>query len=104
VEFEQIQALLPPEIQKIFQEGREENLEYITRVMADSTWISRFRMVPYHTLGHSESLLLAFRPDRARIQVDGTWTEIGEVLIGIRNQRLSGSEEYHALIQPQIIP
>ena len=104
VEFDQVRAVLPSEIQKIFKQGREDNLEYITRVMADSEWISRFRIVPYHTLGHSESLLIAFKPDRARIQADGTWTEIRDILIGIRNQKLSGNSEYHALIQPQIIP
>ena len=104
VEFDLIRPILPFEIQKIYLHGREEHLEDITRVMAESAWISRFCLVPYQTLGHSDGLLLAFRPDQVRVLTDGSWMEAGDTLIGIRNRKLSGSGEYHALIQPHIIP
>jgi stage II sporulation protein GA (sporulation sigma-E factor processing peptidase) len=104
MEYEQVKAVLPPEVQKIFHLGKEDNLEYITRVMADSQWISRFRIVPYHTLNSPESMLIAFRPDKARIQSEDAVREIRDILIGIRNKKLSEGSEYHALIQPQIIP
>ena len=61
VEFERIQSILPYEIQKIYLQGREEQLEYITRVMSESTWINRFCIVPYSTLDNSGSILPAFR-------------------------------------------
>lgn len=104
VEFEQAKGALPFEIQKIFLLNRENDLEYITRVMTESEWISRFRIVPYHTLNSSDSMLIAFKPDKARIQADNSFREIRDILIGIRNRKLSDSSEYHALIQPQIIP
>jgi hypothetical protein len=49
-------------------------------------------------------MLIAFKPDKARIQADNSFREIRDILIGIRNRKLSDSSEYHALIQPQIIP
>lgn len=104
VEFSMICPILPSDIQKIYLEGKEEHLEEITQVMAESDWISRFCIVPYRTLGHSNSILLAFRPDAVRVLTNDTWVEAGHTLIGIRNQELSVSGEFHALIQPQIIP
>lgn len=104
VEFDLIRPILPFEIQKIFLYGREEHLEDMTRVMAESAWISRFCLVPYRTLGRTDGLLLAFRPDQIRVLTDGRWVEASDTLIGIRNRKLSVSDEYHALIQPQIIP
>jgi stage II sporulation protein GA (sporulation sigma-E factor processing peptidase) len=104
VEFDRIRSILPPEIQKIYLQGREGHLGDITRVMAESDWINRFCIVPYSTLGHSGSMLLAFRPDCVRILNNGSWAKSGDTLIGIRNQTLSDSGEYQALIQPHIIP
>jgi len=104
VEFELIKSILPQEVQNIYLQGREEQLDYITRVMADSTWINRFHIVPYHTLEHSGNMLLAFRPDRVRVMLNGSWLEARDTLIGIRNRKLSANDEYHALIQPHIIP
>ena len=91
VEFERIQSILPYEIQKIYLQGREEQLEYITRVMSESTWINRFCIVPYSTLDYSGSILPAFRPDSVRIKSEDGWLEAGETLIGIRNRKLSVS-------------
>lgn len=105
VEFDSIRTVLPPEIQKIFERNKEDSLDYVTQTMAKSEWISRFRIVPYYTIGgHEENLLIAFKPDRALIFADGKWMEIRDILIGIRNKKLSSDCEYQGLIQPQIIP
>jgi stage II sporulation protein GA (sporulation sigma-E factor processing peptidase) len=105
VEFDSIRAVLPSEIQKIFEMSKEDCLDYVTQAMANSEWINRFRIVPYYTIGgHTENLLIAFKPDRALILADDKWTEIRDILIGIRNKKLSSNSEYQGLIQPQIIP
>lgn len=103
-EFEQIRDVLPAEVQNIYVMSLENNFEAVTRIMAKSGWINRFRMVPYRTVGGSGGLMMAFRPDGVRILIDGTWQAVRDVIIAIRNQRLSENNEYHALIQPQIIP
>ena len=42
--------------------------------------------------------------DLVRVMTGDSWVEAGHTLIGIRNQELSVGGEYHALIQPHIIP
>ena len=103
-EFDKIRSVLPPDIQKIYLRGREGELKDIIQTMEQSDWIRRFCIVPYRTLGHSNGLLLAFRPDSVHILTNGGWKEAADTLIGIRKQDLSASGEYHALIQPHIIP
>jgi len=104
VEYDKIRSILPAEIQQIYVNGRENDLKEIIRAVEQSDWIGRLCIVPYRTLGHSDGLLFAFRPDNVQILTNGTWVEAGDTLIGIRNQELSHSGEYHALIQPHIIP
>ena len=104
VEFEEIMPLLPKEVCRIFQEPGGTNLELVTRVMAGSTWINRIRIIPFNALGNTCGMLIGYRPDRAKILMDDGWKEIKDVIVGIYNQKLSGDNEYHALIHPQIIP
>jgi len=104
VEFDQIKPILPVDIQRIFLQSKDNNFEFVTQVMAESSWINRFRMVPFKAIGNSNGLLIAYRPDSARILINENWKEIKDVIIGICNQSLSSSSEYHALIQSQIIP
>ena len=104
VEFDSMKAILPPEIQEIFLLDKEQQLDFVSRVMEKSTWISRFSIVPYRTLGTSADWFPAFRPDGIRIYTEGAWMEARQSLIGIRNRKLSKSEEYSALLQPHMIP
>ena len=109
VEFTSIKPILPSDIQGIYISGKEQQVDYIIKIMAESEWISRFHIVPYNTLssgsvGSSEDFLLAFRPDQVRIKKGAAWKEARQSLVGIRNRRLSSAGEYHALIQPHIIP
>ncbi len=104
VELDSIKSILPTGIQKIYQEGKEQHLGYVTGILSDSTWINRFFIVPYSTLSAANEYLLAFRPDRIEILTEGSWIETRQSLVGIRNRKLSFDDEYHALIQPQIIP
>jgi stage II sporulation protein GA (sporulation sigma-E factor processing peptidase) len=103
-EFESMKSILPTEIQKIFQKGKEKELDYVTKILSDSTWINRFFIVPFQTLSASNDYLLAFKPDRIEILTDGCWLGTRQSLVGIRNRKLSLDDEYHALIQPHIIP
>ncbi len=104
VEFDSIRIILPAEIEKIYKEGKEQQLDYVTEILSESTWINRFFIVPYSTLNTNNDYLLAFRPDSIEILTEGSWLETKQSLVGIRNRKLSTDDEYHALIQPQIIP
>ncbi len=104
VGFDSIRGILPTEIQSLYLEGKEQQLDYVTGIISDSTWINRFFLVPYSTLNTNNDYLLAFRPDRIEVFTEGSWLEARQSLVGIRNRKLSVDDEYHALIQAQIIP
>ncbi len=104
VEFESIKNILPVEIQMIYLEGKEQQLDYVTNILSESTWVSRFFIVPYRTINTSDDYLLAFRPDRIRILAEESWAETRQTLVGISSHKLSADDSYQALIQAQIVP
>lgn len=104
VEFESIKNILPVEIQMIYLEGKERQLDYVTNILSESTWVSRFFIVPYRTINTFDDYLLAFRPDRIRILAEESWAETRQTLVGISSHKLSADDSYQALIQAQIVP
>jgi stage II sporulation protein GA (sporulation sigma-E factor processing peptidase) len=104
VEFNEIMPLLPKDICEIFQEPGGTNLEHVTKVMVRSPWINRFRIIPFNALGNTCGMLIGYKPDEVKILMDDGWKEIKDVIVGIYNQKLSRDNDYHALINPQIIP
>lgn len=104
VEFNAIKTLLPLEIQKFFEENNEEDLTCITKILSTSTWFSRFRVIPFNSLGKENGILLGFRPDYIKIGEDTNREEVKDVIIGIYNKILSKNNSYKALIGPELIP
>lgn len=103
VEYEKLKKLLPEEIQAIFSQCKENDLEIVTQVMAHSNWIGRFRMIPYTALGRPHGMLIGFKPDNVRVWIDKACREIKEIIVGVYNNKLSKESQYQALIHPEII-
>ncbi len=102
VEYPAIRAILPAEIRRIFDAGREEDLEYVSECLAESAWLHRFRLLPFASLGQARGVLLGFRPDRVAVTGSGSDTAVREVIVGIYNHRLSAQGVYAALISPDL--
>lgn len=103
VEFQAIKGLLPQEIQKIFNECSENDLGLITSIMSNSDWVSRFRLIPFSSLGKENGMLIGFKPDEIEILEGPEKKDLKDIIIGIYNKKLSKSEEYRALLHPEII-
>ena len=69
--------------------------------LADSRLASKLKIIPYKALG-GKGLMIAFKPDEIRISKGGHLRKIDNVLIGISTQKISGSKEYNALLNPEI--
>lgn len=102
-EFAEVRHILPSDIQDIFIKSKENDLEFITKTVANSSWIGRFRMIPFMALGKENGMLIGFKPDKVSILMDGDWQETRDIIIGIYARQLSKDSEYHALINPQLI-
>lgn len=102
-EYEAIKELLPLEIQRIFEENKENNLNAIASVLSRSEWITRFRFIPFNSLGVENGLLIGFKPDGIRIEDNSGKNFIRDIIVAIYNKKLSRDGEYSALLHPEIL-
>ncbi len=103
VEFKAVQELLPIEIKGIFEKSQEDDLNYVTAIISKSKWFSRFRLIPFSSLGKENGMLIGFKPDFIEIGEDEDKRDIKNVIVGIYNRSLSRNERYKALLGPDLV-
>ncbi|MGI5998892.1 MAG: sigma-E processing peptidase SpoIIGA, partial [Lutispora sp.] len=102
-EYQAIKELLPEEIQKIFDENNENNLNTIASVLSKSEWMTKFRFIPFKSLGVENGMLIGFKPDAVSIEDKRSRNYIKDTIVAIYNKRLSKDGEYSALLHPEIL-
>jgi len=103
VEYSSVKDIIPHELKKIFEENKENNINLIATVLSQSEWLTRFRLIPFKSLGTDNALMIGFKPDEFNIEHNNENQIVKELIIGIYNRRLSGDGEYNALIHPDIL-
>lgn len=102
-EYEIIRELLPDDIQKIFEQCGENDLNAIAEIMTISKWAARFRIIPYKSLGRENGMLVGFKPDMVTIFDGSKKIQLSNIIIAIYRKKLSGDGEYSALIYPEML-
>lgn len=103
VEFKALEDLLPIEIKSIFENSREDDLSSISAIISTSKWFSRFRLIPFSSLGKENGMLIGFKPDYIQVGEEEEKKNIKNVIIGIYNRSLSRTEKYKALLGPELV-
>ncbi len=103
VEFRAIREILPLEIRQIFDESKENDLNSVIGVVSNTTWFSRFRIIPFTSIGKENGILIGFKPDYITIGEDDEKKGVNDVIVGIYNRRLSKDEMYKALLSPELV-
>lgn len=103
VEFSAIKELLPDDIRNIFESDYEDDLPSITSTISASSWFSRFRLIPFTSLGKENGMLIGFRPDYIEIVNEDEKKDVRDVIVGIYNRALSRNEQYRALMNPKLM-
>jgi len=103
VEFRAVKSLLPEDIQIIFNESNENDLALISKVVYNSVWASRFRLIPFSSLGKENGMLIGFKPDNVKIIEENGGRDLKDIIIAIYNKQLSKDNKYNALLHPEII-
>jgi len=103
VEFNAIKSILPEEIQNIFEESKEDDLVRVTKIVSNSSWFSRFRIIPFTSLGKENGILIGFKPDYIEIGDKNERKGVTDVIVGIYNRALSKGENYNALLSPDLV-
>lgn len=102
-EYEIVKDLLPEEIQRIFEENKDNNLNVIASVLSKSEWMTKFRFIPFKSLGNENGMLIGFKPDAINVEDKNTKKNIKDIIIAIYNKKLSKDGEYNALLHPDIL-
>lgn len=102
-EYEMVRELLPDDIQKIFEQCGENDLNAIAEIMAISKWAARFRIIPYKSLGRENGMLVGFKPDMVTIFDSSRKVQLSNIIIAIYRKKLSRDREYSALIYPEML-
>ena len=61
-------------------------------------YVSRFRVLPFSSLGKQNGMLLGFKVDRIETEINDERIIRDDVIIGIYEKKLSGKKEYEGLI------
>ncbi len=103
VEYSAVKELLPMDIRDIFEKNSDNDLNMITTTISCSDWFSRFRLIPFTSLGKENGMLIGFRPDYIEIGTEDERKGVKEVIVGIYNRALSRNEQYKALMNPELM-
>ena len=66
-------------------------------------YISRFRVIPFSSLGKQNGMLLGFKPDLFEVEFDGAIIKKEKVVIGIYDKEISKNREYSAIVGLDIL-
>lgn len=100
VEWEALMALFPSDVQAILA---EEGIDVIDKVdsLLHTAWYSRFRIVPFASIGKEGGLLIGCKPDSVEV-LERETREIKQVILGLHEEKLNLEGDYQALLHPEL--
>ena len=102
-EYDTVKELIPDDVQKVFEQEKENDLNAIAQIMAISKWASRFRIIPFRSLGRENGMLVGFKPDEIIIFDSDRRIRSCNIIVAIYRKNLSKDGEYGALIHPEML-
>jgi stage II sporulation protein GA (sporulation sigma-E factor processing peptidase) len=102
VEYPALTGLFSEELKVIFNSMEKSDSLNIPDEFLTSPWSSRFRLIPYTSIGKERGMLIGFRPDEIRIIDDGHVIPVKNVIIGVHNRPLCPEGTYKALLHPDV--
>lgn len=100
VESNKVAEILPKNILNNLEQIINGNYSSITNI---DEYISKFRVIPFSSIGKQNGLLLGFKCDYITIYVDDKEKIVKNVIIGLYEKMLSKEDKYNALVGLDII-
>lgn len=97
VESSLLEKILPQEILKNTEKIIGGEFENVTEKIKNK-YISKFKLIPYSSLGKQNGMLLGIKADKVEIEKQDEIIEKNNIIIGIYNKSLTKRGEYRALI------
>jgi len=102
VEYGAIESLLPCEIRAALAKSDDDFMARACAV-AGSSWSSRFRAVPYSSVGREKGMMVGFRPDRVRVADGRRMITTSRAVVCVHASALCPGGNYRALVNPDIL-
>ena len=103
VEYEVLKNLFPAEVRTAFESHQDPDLMLVLNSISNTPWVSRFRVIPFSSLGRDNGLLIGFRPDRIEVWNGTKSVCTGNVIVGVYHRELSPEGTYRALLHPEVL-
>lgn len=103
VEYEVLKDLLPGPIAKLFEVEDELDFNGVIGALSGTPWASRFRLVPFQSLGQDNGMLMGFRPDRLDVLKSECPVSLNKVVVGVYRKKLNIDSTYRALLHPDLL-
>lgn len=94
--------VIPDDLKDIVELLETGDFTELSERLKHSSWSSRFRIIPYASIGKERGLLIGFRPTIVRIWEDGKPVDVHNVIVGIHNRKLCPEGSYKALLHPDV--
>ncbi|MCK9222493.1 MAG: sigma-E processing peptidase SpoIIGA [Limnochordia bacterium] len=103
MELDVLEGILPREAVEFVRRTGKGDLAGIERLHSNKEWSTRFRCIPFSSLGKESGLLVGFRPDALWVDAGKTTIPIDSVVVALTCQRLAQDQSYQALIHPDVL-
>ncbi|MEW6724835.1 MAG: sigma-E processing peptidase SpoIIGA [Bacillota bacterium] len=103
VEYREIGGLLPAGVQQVYERGWDDDFSGMADLLSSSSeWGTRFRLVPFQSIGRINGMLLGFRPSRFAVLSENGQQQAVSAIVCIYDGRLSSDGSYQALIPAEL--
>jgi len=103
VELELLKKAIPREILDAFESRSDSPYELLAVLSSFPEWARRVRLIPFSSLGKDKGILIGIRPDAFEILEGQVCFSVANVVLGIHPRHLSASNEYQALLHPELL-
>lgn len=98
IEKNELVSLIPDNILENLQSIILGENKEIWEQVEKEQYLSRFRIIPFSSLGKEHGVLLGFKADRVTVRQEEMENDFQNVIIGIYEKELSKNKSYHGLI------
>jgi len=102
VEYDAIQSALPCEVRAALAQPDDDFMARACAV-AGSAWSSRFRAIPYSSVGREKGMMVGFRPDRVQVADGRRMITTSHAVVCVHTSALCPGGNYRALVNPDVL-
>jgi stage II sporulation protein GA (sporulation sigma-E factor processing peptidase) len=103
VEHAALASIFPPTLAALLQQLETGNFREVTNLVSSAQWSSRFRIIPFTSMGTAGGMMIGFRPDVLTLWLDGKPHHTKECTVALSPRNLDPARMYQGLLSPDLL-